>query len=111
MRRWIVILLLLIYPFQLALALGDRCCLTTPAGVTHHGVDTAKPVFTAGDNASAADPHCSACVFGQILSIPQGFTVIPPLYQPGVAPALPFPPLQSLPAGRPERPQWMPDAA
>ncbi|HAV37997.1 MAG TPA: hypothetical protein DCX52_16900, partial [Massilia sp.] len=57
MRRWILIMLLLVYPFQVALAVADRCCVTTPAGLTHHvaaGKDgfTAQPAFVVDDGAA-----------------------------------------------------------
>ena len=51
MRRWVLIILLLAYPFQVALAVADKCCVTTPAGVTHHSVDQ-------GPGATTAEPVC-----------------------------------------------------
>jgi hypothetical protein len=118
MRRWVLILLLLVYPFQVALAMADKCCVTTAAGVTHHvapaltmqdGTLSAapQPVFLADDDGlSMADPHCPACMFGHILTLPSEAGVIParPHHGPAVAaiPSL----RDSLPAARPERPKW-----
>jgi hypothetical protein len=77
MRRWVFIILLLVYPFQVALAMADKCCAITSAGVTHHlaqsasGASAGEPVFVADDDSSAlADPHCAACTFGHILYLP-----------------------------------------
>lgn len=118
MRRWVLILLLLVYPFQVALAMADKCCVTTAAGVTHHVAQTVtmqddgwavapEPVFLADDDGpSMADPHCPACMFGHILTLPSEAGVIParPHHGPAVAavPSL----RDSLPAARPERPKW-----
>ncbi len=110
MRRWILIMLLLIYPFQVALAMADRCCMTTPQGVTHHAVE-AQPVFDAGDeHGGASDPHCAACVFVHTISFPSAIAVIPALHDtvPAHAPAGPASTSHS--PGRPERPQWPPAA-
>ena len=84
MRRLILILLLVVYPFQVALAMADKCCAMTPAGVSHHsvvapGVD--GTVFVADDDgASLVDPHCAACTFGHTACLPAAFVVIPSLY-------------------------------
>ena len=119
MRRWVLILLLLVYPFQVALAMADKCCVTTAAGVTHHvapavtmqdgGLLSAapEPVFLADDDGpSMADPHCPACMFAHILTLPSEAGVIParPYHGPAIAavPSL----RDSLPAARPERPKW-----
>ncbi len=118
MRRWVLILLLLVYPFQVALAMADKCCVTTAAGVTHHVTQTVtmlddgwaaapEPVFLADDDGpSMADPHCPACMFGHILTLPSEAGVIPvrPHHGPAVAavPSL----RDSLSAARPERPKW-----
>jgi hypothetical protein len=78
MRRLALIILLLVYPLQVALAVADKCCVTTPAGVTHHGAETglgaasAEPVFLVDDDRSVlTDPHCSACTFGTVLTFPR----------------------------------------
>ena len=112
MRRWVLILLLLVYPFQVALAMADKCCVTTAAGVTHHVAQpgaalTAEAVFLADDDGpSMADPHCPACMFGHILTLPSETSVVPA--QRHHAPAVAFVPSlrDSLPAARPERPKW-----
>ena len=58
MRRWVLIILLLVYPLQVALAMADQCCVTTPSGVTHHvaegepGDQALEPAFVADDGAS-----------------------------------------------------------
>jgi hypothetical protein len=114
-HRWVLILLLLVYPFQVALAMADKCCVTTAAGVTHHvsvqdgGTAAAapEPVFLDDDDGpSMADPHCPACMFGHILTLPSEATVIPAQRHraPAVAALLSFP--SSPPAARPERPKW-----
>ena len=108
MRRLVLIILLLVYPFQVALAVADKCCAMTPAGVTHHSVATsAAPVFVALDDiASAADSHCAACTFGHTACLPASIVVVPVAYRHGVDIAF-FPPfLTSLPSGRLERPKW-----
>jgi hypothetical protein len=114
MRRWVLILLLLVYPFQVALAMADKCCVTTAAGVTHHvavqgdgSFAAPQPVFLADDDGpSMADPHCPACMFGHILTLPSEAGMIParPHHGPAIAavPSL----RDSLPAARPERPKW-----
>ena len=115
MRRWILIMLLLIYPFQVALAMADRCCLTTPQGVTHHAVAgaavAAQPVADSGDHGSASDPHCAACVFVHTISFPPAIAMLPAVHDtvPVFAATAPAPASHS--PGRPERPQWQPVAA
>jgi hypothetical protein len=108
MRRLILILLLIVYPFQVALAVADKCCAMTPAGVSHHSVVAdAGPVFVADDDgASLADPHCAACTFGHTACLPASFVVIPAerRYASGIAFYPPY--LKAPPASRPERPQW-----
>lgn len=116
MRRWILIMLLLIYPFQVALAMADRCCVTTAQGVTHHEVAgagaAAQPAADAGDeHGSASDPHCSACVFVHTISFPPFATMFPALHDTAPAFTAASGTLSSHPAGRPERPQWPPAAA
>jgi len=112
MRRWVIILLLLVYPLQVALAAADKCCVTTPAGVTHHSVGqtgafAAEPVFVAAEERSAlADPHCAACVFGQVLYLPSDFTVIPAERSHASSIAFHPPYLTAPPASRLERPKW-----
>lgn len=51
MRRWVLIILRLVYPFQIALAVAHKCCVTTPAGMTHHSADQ-RP------GATTAEPLC-----------------------------------------------------
>ena len=83
MRRWLIILFLLVYPLQVALAAADKCCVTTPAGVTHQSVGQAGAIaaeakFVADDDRSAlADPHCTASVFGHFLYLQSNSVVIP----------------------------------
>jgi hypothetical protein len=109
MRRWVLIILLLVYPFQVALAMADECCVTTAAGVTHHSAETAfgEPIFLADDNGpSLTDPHCPACVFSHILTLPSEAVLVPAQrhHALAIASALPF--LTAPPAARPERPKW-----
>jgi hypothetical protein len=108
MRRLVLIILLLVYPFQVALAVADKCCAMTTAGVTHHSVAAgADTVFVADDGgASLADPHCAACTFGHTASLPAQFVVIPADRRHASHIAF-FPPfLTAPPASRPERPKW-----
>jgi hypothetical protein len=108
MRRLILILLLVVYPFQVALAVADKCCAMTPAGVSHHSVAAdAGPVFVAADDGAAlADPHCAACTFGHTACLPAAFVVIPVERRHASGIAF-FPPyLKAPPTSRPERPQW-----
>jgi len=113
MRRWVLIMLLLIYPLQVALAMADQCCVTTPSGVTHHaaeqrpGLPALEPVFVAGDGDSLlADPHCAACMLGHIIYLPSVATAMPGQHHDSLAIAAPTPYVSSPPAARPERPKW-----
>jgi hypothetical protein len=111
MRRWLLILLMLIYPFQVTLAMADGCCLATPAGITHHADDDGQPsaqaVFSVDDSAGAAgDPHCPACVFGHSSCIPQALPLFPPAPARMATPPVALLTPASLLAGRPDRPQW-----
>lgn len=119
MRRWFIIFLLLVYPFQLALATADRCCVMTSAGVSHHAQagegaagEFATAIVAADDEgAGAADPHCAACSFTHTAAAPPCRAPAPfPHARAGIAAAPPHT-YASLPAGRPERPQWIPAAA
>lgn len=111
MRRWLLILLMLIYPFQVTLAMADGCCLATPAGITHHADDdsdaSAQPMLGVDDGAGAAgDPHCPACVFGHTSCIPQHLVLHPPARERVAAPLVAALSPSSHLAGRPDRPQW-----
>lgn len=114
MRRWVLIILLFVYPLQVALAMADRCCVTTPAGVTHHaaeaeagsGVPVAQPAFVADDGNALADPHCPACMLGHIIYLPSGAATVPGQRHDSTAIAAILPFVSSPPAGRPERPKW-----
>jgi hypothetical protein len=113
MRRWVLIILLLVYPFQVALAMVDGCCVTTPAGVAHHsagqegGSLTVAPTFVADDGDSAlADPHCPACVFGHVFYLPSNAIVMPAQRHQASAIAFAIPFQTSPQAVRPERPKW-----
>jgi hypothetical protein len=110
MRRLILILLLVVYPFQVALAMADKCCALTPAGVSHHSVAAPGadgPVFVDDDDGAAlADPHCAACTFAHTACLPAPFVAIPAERRHASSIAF-FPPyLKAPPASRPERPQW-----
>ena len=114
MRRWLLVFMLLLYPFQLALAMADQCCVATPAGITHHtgqgegeGAAAGAPVFLADDAASSlADPHCPACVFGQISGVPPHAAPMASIrHGEAAAPSSIFL-LPSVPRSRPERPNW-----
>lgn len=113
MRRWVLIILLLVYPFQVALAMADKCCAMTPAGVTHHlaapasGASAGEPMFLADDDSAAlADPHCAACTFGHILYLPSAFVVTPEARHRTTRIAFIPPRPTSPPAARLERPKW-----
>lgn len=111
MRRWLVILLLLVYPFQVALAVADRCCVTTPAGLTHHVADgggfAVEPVFVADDgNSLLADPHCAACTLGHSVGLPSELPALPGAAHQSDAAAAALPFLAPPPVARPERPKW-----
>ena len=112
MRRWVIIILLLVYPLQVALAAADKCCVTTPAGVTHHsdgqaGAIAAEPIFVADDDRSAlADPHCPACVFGHVFYLPSDAVVIPGERHHASTIAFDPPFLTAPPVARLERPKW-----
>ena len=107
--------MLLIYPFQVTLAMADQCCVTTPAGVTHHvaaegngaAAAAAAPVLLADDAASAlADPHCPACVFGHLSGLASHDPAVPAAGHQASAIASPIPFFTSPPVSRPERPKW-----
>jgi hypothetical protein len=108
MRRLILIVLLLVYPFQVALAVADKCCAMTPAGVSQHSVVTGTDTVFLADDAGAAltDPHCAACTFGHTACLPAQFVVIPAdrRYASDIAFFPPF--LTAPPVSRPERPKW-----
>lgn len=113
MRRWLIIILLLVYPFQVTLAMVDGCCVATSAGITHHSADqggsafAAEPVFLADDaDSTLADPHCPACVFGQISGVPLHAAATPAVHHRVSAVHTPIRTLTSVPARRPERPKW-----
>lgn len=113
MRRWVLIILLLVYPLQVALAMADQCCVTTPAGVTHHaaeagaGADALQPLFVADDGDSPlADPHCPACMLGHIIYLPSDAAAMPGQRHESTAIAAVLPFVTSPPAARPERPKW-----
>lgn len=111
-------MLLIVYPFQVALALADGCCTATAAGVTHHGVQTQgsaaiadAPVLVAGDALSAAsDPHCPACSLGHQSCLASSPVFLAALAQ-GMSPgAFRSPFVNGPPLARLERPKW-PSAA
>ncbi len=108
MRRWILIMLLLIYPFQVALAMADSCCVTTAQGVSHHAAEAAQEPGSesASDDTGSGDPHCSACVFSHTITILQAFTVTPAAHEAVPAPVAICVTPASRPADRPERPKW-----
>jgi len=112
MRRWILIMLLVVYPFQVALAVADRCCVTTPAGVTHHvaaGQDAfaAQPAFVVDDGVSLlADPHCAACTLGHSVGLPSGTPAFPGSERQSGAAVAATAILAPPPPARPERPKW-----
>jgi hypothetical protein len=118
MRRLLLVIMLLIYPFQVSLALADQCCVMTSSGLTHHssvqgeGGPAATPVFLADDaGASLADSHCPACVFGQVSAVSSHFNVPPAVAHHTAAVTSPIPFLSSAPRSRPERPNWPATAA
>ncbi len=113
MRRWVFIILLLVYPLQVALAMADQCCVTTPAGVTHHvaeqggAVPALAPALVADDgNSVLGDPHCPACMLGHILYLPSDAAAMPGQRHESTAIAAVLPFVTSPPPARPERPKW-----
>ena len=112
MRRWVLIILLLVYPLQAALAMADQCCVTTPAGVTHHateqgGAAALEAAYVADDvNSPLADPHCPACMLWHIIYLPSVATAMPGQRHDSTAIAAVLPFVSSPPAARPERPKW-----
>jgi hypothetical protein len=119
MRRWFIIFLLVVYPFQLALATADRCCVVTAAGVNHHADAEADGAAAIGlavamaddEGGGAADPHCAACSFSHTAAAPPCEAAAPFPHARTATCAAPLPTYASFPAGRPERPQWFPAAA
>lgn len=114
MRRLIIILLLIVYPFQVALAMADRCCAMTSSGLTHHGTAqgpatvAAEPMFLVDDDRSAlADPHCPACSFAHHSYLPSNSVGVFQVRHDAarIDSSNPFP--TSPPVLRPERPKWL----
>jgi hypothetical protein len=117
MRRLVFVILLLVYPFQVALAMADKCCVTTPAGVTHHsaepgyGTATAEAMFLVDDERSAlTDPHCAACSFGHGIYLPSAFVVLSSVRHRTLRIGFIAPCRTSPPSERLERPKWLPAA-
>lgn len=111
MRRWILITLLIVYPFQVALAMADRCCVMTSAGLTHHSAaqsaSAAEPVFLADDEGAAlTDPHCPACSFAHHLYLPSDAITLPAPRHDAARIDTDNPFLTSPPVRRFERPKW-----
>ena len=111
MRRWLLIILLLVYPFQVTLAMADQCCVTTPSGVSHHDAtldDASEVAVMLADDAGSplADPHCPACVFGHLAVAPPRVLVLPDGGHHAALLSAVSPFFTSLPATRPERPKW-----
>ena len=120
MRRLVVILLLIVYPFQIALAMADKCCTLTPAGVTHHGiegtnagfgVEPAQFVLLADDNPGMDDPHCPACSFGHTACLPAHTVDMPAARHAAARAACALPFATAAPGRRLERPKWSSAAA
>jgi hypothetical protein len=114
MRRLVLVILLLVYPLQVALAMADKCCVTTPGGLTHHGAEpgfgtaSAEPMFLADDAPSAlTDPHCSACSFGHSLYLPSVFVMLPSARHRTLRIDFIAPRPTSPPTARLERPKWL----
>lgn len=113
MRRWILILLLIVYPFQVALAMADRCCVMTSSGLTHHstaqepGEVVADPMFVADDNRSAlTDPHCPACSFAHHFYLLSSWAAVLAAQHDTARIDFATPFLTSPPVLRLERPKW-----
>ena len=113
MRRLVLIILLLIYPFQVSLAMADQCCVMTSIGLTHHGsakgegAPAAEPVFLADDaDAALSDPHCPTCVFGHVSAVSCHFNAPSAVANHTAAVTSPIPFLSCAPRSRPERPNW-----
>lgn len=113
MRRWILILLLIVYPFQVALSMADRCCVMTSSGLTHHSAEqgqgnaAAEPVFLVDDDSTAlVDPHCAACSFAHHFYLPSDALVLPPQRHDSMRIDAASPFRTSPPVRRLERPKW-----
>jgi hypothetical protein len=109
MRRLLIIVLLLIFPFQVTLAAVDACCgYSTQA---RHGecAAEAKPGRAADPvhTLSKVDVHCGMCVLGSVSYLPLP-TVLPvkPLVDRSTAAAAGPIHFASYLAPRPDRPQW-----
>lgn len=113
MRRWLVILLLMLLPFQFAWsAAANYCAHEADANVKHfgHHVHVHKAVKAVDGQKhlgglSAPDDDCSACHLSTSTLPPAVPTVALPdrqLLPPAVAVALP----PSAVPGTPERPNW-----
>jgi hypothetical protein len=116
MRRLVIILLLIVYPFQVALAMADKCCTLTPGGVSHHSASASaggsgsgfsvEPVFVADDSPGLGDPHCAACSFGHTVGLPSHAADLPAVRHHAARAACPLPFATAAPCCRPERPKW-----
>lgn len=110
MRRLFIILLLIVYPFQVALAMADRCCTLTAGGVSHHSAAgsgfAAAPVLVADDGPGLGDPHCAACSFGHTVGLPSHAIDTPATRHRAARAACALPFATAAPACRFERPKW-----
>lgn len=109
MSRFVLILLLLIFPFQVTLAAADLCCgygteaRHAPCAVAERSGEARDPVHAV----SKIDVHCAMCVFASTAYLPS-HSVAPARQRVDSSAAKPAAPLHfaSYLAPRPERPQW-----
>lgn len=113
MRRILIMLLLLIFPFQVTLAAADACCRYDK--IVRHGecneqAQTSKLADTS-HGLSKIDVHCVLCVLGAAGYLPtQTSTPLRHSVDRSAAPPASVVRFASYLEPRPERPQWLPSA-
>lgn len=114
MRRWLIVLVLFVIPFQMVWAAAAPYCAheAASAGAAHFGHHEhrhhggAKAAPAAADEAATpfgADADCGACQFGASVSLPTAAIVVAVLPHPPLPRARPPRYDSHVPAG-PERP-------
>lgn len=109
MSRFVLILLLLIFPFQVTLAAADLCCgygsetRHVPCELAERSGQARDPVHAV----SNIDVHCALCVFASAAYLPSHIAAPrqPALEGGDARPTAPHH-FASHAAPRPERPQW-----
>lgn len=113
MRRWLIVLVLFVMPFQMVWAAAAPYCAHEAAAADaahfghhehrHHGGAKAAAAADEAATPFGADADCGACQFGASVSLPAAALVVAVLPHPPVSRARPPRYDSHVPAG-PERP-------